>query len=96
MTRPGYTPAVDAAYKAYRAAEKELLAAMQRDYPKGAQVRIHHDRGQFDATVTGWRTDGGPEICVRNHRTGKGSKWWAVRVEVLDAAQAAAKGAGEQ
>lgn len=64
---------------------------MQRDYPEGALVRIHHDRGQFDATVTGWRTDGGPHVCVLNMRTGKGSKWWAVKVEVIDAAQAAAK-----
>ncbi|WP_047218020.1 hypothetical protein [Delftia lacustris] len=91
MALPGYTPAVKQADDAMRAARAAIMAALEGDFPKGCQVRVHHGRGSFEATVVGWIAYGEPRIKLRHNRTGRHFRRGAEYVEAL-AAQAAAKG----
>lgn len=78
----GYSRAVEAASAAVYAARDQLTATLQREYPKGAQVRVTHHRGSFSGAVVGWDPDG-TRASVRNNATGKVCKWWAVHVELI-------------
>lgn len=79
---PGYSREVEEASDAVRTAEAALLASLQKEYPKDSVVRVVHYRGQFFATVLG-HDHYGARVYVRNNSTGKTSRWWAARVEVV-------------
>lgn len=77
---PNYSTAVEAACKAVREAEGEALDALKKDYPKGAEVRVVHSRGEFYGLVIGWDIHG-YRVHVKNVASRKTSKWWAACVD---------------
>lgn len=82
---PNYSRRVEGAYEDSRNSIAALLQVLKSEYPKGAEVRVVHHRGEFTAHVTGWDTDG-CRVHVRNVVTGKDSKWWAAQVERIGGA----------
>lgn len=64
------------------AAEEALRGALERGYPRGAEVYVVHYRGCFHGTVEGWDTHG-CRVLVKNTITRKVSKWWAAHVELV-------------
>lgn len=80
-----YSRDVEEASERVRQAKADLLAALQRAYPKDARVRVTHYRGSFMGQVTGWDADGA-RVSVLNDRSAKVGKWWAAHVELAEAA----------
>jgi hypothetical protein len=66
------------------AAQEALRAALERGYPRDAEVYVVHSRGCFHGIVQGWDVYG-CRVIVKNTATRKTSKWWAAHVELVNA-----------
>lgn len=88
---PRFSRCVARASRAVAEAQETLYAALQKGYPRGAEVYVIHHRGCFAGTVEGWDTFG-TRVIVKNDRTGKVSKWWAAHVQLAEHTEDGADG----
>lgn len=80
----GFSRDVAQASAAVGTAQEALREALERGYPRGAEVYVVHHRGRFHGTVEGWDIYG-CRVLVKNSVTRKTSKWWAAHVELVNA-----------
>ena len=78
-----FSKIVEEASAAVRAAEWNLLAALQKNYPIDSLVRVVHHRGEYMGFVVGHDIFGN-RIVIKNEETGKISRRWFREVESVE------------